>query len=280
MYLALNSVTISGRVAWPEFAHLAHRAGYAGVDPNTEKAMSEGVDSTRALFKELRLRPSAIDFPVEFRKDDAAFQAGLKKLAPVAQFARAIGCPRMITWVMSSTDKPKDEQRKIFKDRFTAAAGILAKSQVRLGLEFLGPLHIRKMAKYEFIWRMDEMTEFAKECGPNVGLLLDAWHWHHAGATPKNIVDAGKDRIVHVHLADAPKLPPEQIKDDERLIPGEGVIDWKGFFGALKEIGYTDGMSPEIFGRGLKEKTPEEAAKMALDGSLKVMREAGITKQS
>jgi sugar phosphate isomerase/epimerase len=280
MYLALNSVTISGRVPWPEFAHLAHRVGYGGVDPNTDKAMSEGVDSTRALFKELKLKPSAVDFPVEFRKDDATFQAGLKKLAPVAQFARSIGCPRMITWIMSSWDKPKQEQRKILKDRFTAAAEILARSQVRLGLEFLGPLHIRKMAKYEFIWRMDEMTEFARECGTNVGLLLDVWHWHHAGATPKNIVDAGKDRIVHVHLSDAPKLPPEQIRDDERLIPGEGVIDWKGFFGALKEIGYTDAMSPEIFGRGLKDKTPEEAAKMALDGSLKVMREAGISRQS
>jgi sugar phosphate isomerase/epimerase len=280
MYVCLNSVTIQSRVKWPELAHLAHRVGYGGVDPNTDRMMSEGVDSTRALFRELKVRPSALDFPVDFRGDDAAFQRDLKKLAPVAQFGRAIGCPRMLTWIMSSTDKPKAEQRKIYKDRFTAAAEILARSQVRLGLEFLGPLHIRKAAKYEFIWRMDEMTEFAKECGPNVGLLLDAWHWHHAGATTKDIVNAGKDRIVHVHLADAPNLPPEQIRDNERLLPGEGIIDWKGFLGALKEIGYKDGMSPEIFGRGLKEKTPEEAAKMALDGSLKVMREAGIPKQS
>jgi sugar phosphate isomerase/epimerase len=280
MFVCLNSATIQGRVPWPEFAHLAHRTGYAGVDPYTGKAMAEGVDSTRALFKELRLKPSAVDFPVNFRDGDDAFQRDLKKLAPVAQFARAIGCPRMLTYIMSSTDKPKEEQRKIYKDRFTAAAEILARSGVRLGLEFLGPLHIRKAAKYEFIWRMDEMTTFARECGPNVGLLLDAWHWHHAGATPKDIVAAGKDRIVHVHLADAPKLPPEQIRDNERLIPGEGILDWKGFFGALKEIGYKDGLSPEIFGHGLKEKTPEEAARLALDGALKVMRESGIEKQS
>ena len=25
--------------------------------------------------------------------------------------------------------------------------------------------------------------EFAQECGFNCGLLLDSWHWHHAGAT-------------------------------------------------------------------------------------------------
>jgi sugar phosphate isomerase/epimerase len=153
---------------------------------------------------------------------------------------------------------------------------VLARSQVRLGLEFLGPLHIRKRFPNEFIWRMDEMLEFAKECGPNIGLLLDSWHWHHAGATPKDILAAGKSRIVHVHLADAPDLPPEKIVDNERLMPGDGVIDWNGFFGALQKIGYEDGLSPEIFGRFLKELTPEEAARRALNGSLAVMKKAGV----
>jgi sugar phosphate isomerase/epimerase len=120
------------------------------------------------------------------------------------------------------------------------------------------------------------MLEFARECGPNMGLLLDSWHWHHAGATPTDILAAGKSGIVHVHLAEAPKLPPEEIRDNERLIPGEGVIDWRGFLGALKKVGYEDGLSPEIFGRGLKDMTAEEAARLALKGCLDVMRQAGV----
>lgn len=276
MYVSLNSTTISGRAAWPEFAHLAHRVGYGGVDVNLGRAMDEGVDSTRALLKELNLQPSSIGLPLEFRKDDATFQAGLKKLEPAAQFARAIGCPRMVTYIMSSSETPKPELRKTLRERFQACAAVLGRSEVRLGLEFLGPLHIRKRFPHEFIWRMDEMLEFARECGPNVGLLLDSWHWHHAGATPKDILAAGKSRIVHVHLADAPGLPPEKILDNERLMPGDGVIDWNGFFGALKKIGYQDGLSPEIFGKFLKELAPEEAARRALNGSLAVMRKAGV----
>lgn len=276
MYVALNSVTIQSRVDWPEFAHLAHRAGYGGVDVVLGKAMNDGVDSTRALLKELNLQPSVLPFPVEFRKDEAKFQEGLKALPKAAEFGRAIGCPRMITWIMPSSNLPKPEQRKIYKDRFQAAAEVLAKSNMRLGLEFIGPVNLRKSAPHEFIWRMDEMLELANECGPNVGLLLDAWHWHHAGATPGNIVDAGKQRIVHVHLSDAPKLPPEQIRDNERLLPGDGIIDWKGFFGALQKIRYEDGCSPEVFGAGLRDRTPEEAARAALEGSLKVMRVAGV----
>ncbi|MGE5567857.1 MAG: sugar phosphate isomerase/epimerase family protein [Rhodospirillales bacterium] len=277
MYVSMNSVTVPG-VAWPEFAHLARRTGYGGVDVDLGKAMEEGLDSTRALFMELKIKPAVLPFPVEFRKDEATFQAGLKKLGAAAQFAEAIGCPRMTTWVLSSSALPKPEQRKIHKERFQAAAEVLAKSNVRLGLEFLGPLHIRKSAPHEFIYRMDEMLKLAKECGPNVGLLLDSWHWHHASATPQDILAAGKQRIVHVHFADAPDLPPEKIRDNARLVPGDGVIDWKGFLGALKQIGYEDGCSPEIFG-ALRGKPPEEAARAALAGSLKVMALAGL-KQS
>jgi sugar phosphate isomerase/epimerase len=153
---------------------------------------------------------------------------------------------------------------------------VLARSHVRLGLEFLGPLHLRRQEPYEFIWRMPEMLAFARECGSNVGLLLDVWHWHHAGATTKDIVDAGKDGIVHVHFNDAPKLPPDQIRDNERLMPGEGIIDLNAFLMALHEIGYQDALSVEVFGRGLKDMTPEAGARLGLETARAVMRKAGI----
>jgi sugar phosphate isomerase/epimerase len=75
---------------------------------------------------------------------------------------------------------------------------------------------------------------------------------------------------------DSPSLPPEKIQDDERLMPGEGVIDLVGFFGALKEIGYGEGVSPEVFGRGLKNIPPEEGAHMGLETTRAIMRKAGI----
>jgi sugar phosphate isomerase/epimerase len=279
MFLALNSVLLDGRVAWPEFAKLAARAGFAGTDVMLATAMQAGADETNELLRSLRILPASLDFPVEFRKDDATFDATLSKLPPAAQFARAIGCPRMITWIMPSSDTPKDELRRTYKSRFTKSAEVLAKYDVRLGLEFLGPLHLRRQFRYEFIWRMNEMLEFAKECGPNVGLLLDSWHWHHAGATTEDIVKAGRERIVHVHFNDSPKLPPEQIRDDARLLPGEGVIDLTGFLQALQKIGYRDGLSVEVFGR-LKGVPVEQAAKMGLAAAQAVFRKAGVPELS
>ena len=276
MYLSLNSVLVSGRVRWPEFAHLAAKVGYPGVDVDLAAAMKAGVPATNSLLQDLKLQPAAVNLPVEFRKDDDAFRKDLEKLGDAASFSAAIGCPRMVTWIMPSSKTPKAELRALYLKRFTACADVLARSHVRLGLEFLGPLHLRQAEPNEFIWRMPEMLAFARECGSNVGLLLDVWHWHHAGATTADIVKAGKDGIVHVHFNDAPKLPPAQIRDNERLMPGEGVIDLNSFLMALHEIGYQDALSVEVFGRGLKDMTPEAAARLGLETSLTVMRKAGV----
>lgn len=276
MYLSLNPTVVTGRVPWPEFARLAAKAGFPGVDVDLSAAMKAGLPASNALLEELKIKPAAVNFPVEFRKDDATFRKDLEKLGDQASFSAAIGCPRMITWIMPSSKTPKAELRALYLRRFRACADVLARSHVRLGLEFLGPLHLRRMEPNEFIWRMPEMLAFARECGSNVGLLLDVWHWHHAGATTADIVKAGKEGIVHVHFNDAPKLPPDQIRDDQRLMPGEGVINLNGFLLALHEIGYQDALSVEVFGRGLKEMTPEAAARLALETSRAVMRKAGI----
>jgi sugar phosphate isomerase/epimerase len=276
MYISLNSTLVAGRVPWPEFARLAARLGYGGVDVSLDAAMKEGAAATRSLLDGLKIRPAVLGFPVEFRKDDLTFEKDLEKLDAAGQFAKAIRCPRMVTYIGSSSDTPKRELRAIYKKRFSAAAAILAKHDVRLGLEFLGPLHIRKRFQYEFIWRMPEMLEFAQECGFNVGLLLDTWHWYHAGATPADIVAAGRRGIVHVHFNDAAMQPPEKVVDSERLMPGEGVIDLVAFLHALQEIGYQDALSVEVFGRGLKFMPPEEGARLGLDSARRLFQKAGV----
>jgi sugar phosphate isomerase/epimerase len=277
MYVALNPTLTAGRVAWPDFARLAARSGYPGVDVNLTKAMEKGLEGTRSLLAELRIKPAVVSLPVEFRKDEQTFREGLKTLPEAAQFSAAIGCPRMTTWILPSSETPKQELRKIYKDRFQACADVLSRTHLRLGLEYVSPVHLRKRFPHEFIYRMDEMLEFAKECGANVGVLLDSWHWYHAEGTVQDILAAGKDRIVHVQVADAPKLPPEEIKDNERLLPGEGVIDWTAFFGALQKIGYADGISPEVFGRGLKDMPPDKGAGLGLKYTLEVMKKAGVS---
>lgn len=276
MYISLNSTLTANRVPWPEFARLAAKTGYPGVDVNLPKAMELGLEPTRALLRETRLKPAVVSLPVEYKKDEAEFKRGMEGLENAAQFAAAIDCPRIGTWLLPSSPTPKAELRRIYVDRLGAVCSVLARSHVRLAIEFVSPVHLRKLHPHEFIYRMDEMLQLAKDCGPNAGLMLDSWHWHHAGASIQDILAAGKERIVHVQIADAPKLPPDQIKDNERLMPGEGIIDFQAFFGAVKKIGYTEGVSPEIFGRGLKDMDPEEGARLGLRTTTAVLKKAGV----
>lgn len=276
MYLSLNGSLTGGRVGWPEFARLAARTGYGGTDVNLAAARKDGPDSTRALFSELRIKASNAGLPVTFSKDEDTFRRDLAGLDEAAKFAAAIGCPRLLGILPPASQTPKAELRKILTDRLAAISEILLHSNVRLGLEFLGPSQFRMSQPYEFIWRMDDALEFVQQCGPNIGLLLDAWHWYHAGAGTADIVAAGKSRIVHVHLSDCLKLPADQVRDNQRVLPGEGVIPLVEFFQTLKKIGYEGGVSPEPIGRIPKEMSPEEGARLGLESGLAVMRKAGV----
>ena len=73
-----------------------------------------------------------------------------------------------------------------------------------------------------FVWNMPDALQLAKDTGANVGVILDAWHWHHSGSTVADIAAAGAERIVHVHVSDAKAMPPEDVR--ERMLGADLVV--------------------------------------------------------
>ena len=284
MFVSLNGSLTRG-VSGADKARLAAKLGYGGVDWDFGPAKTAGLDATKALFAELKIRPTIVSLPMArplpFAGEEPAFQDALKQLGDDAGFCAGIGCDKMMVVLPASTTQSKDEQRKLVRDRFAAISEVLQKSNIRLGMEFLGPLYFRTgraggPPAVPFIWNLPETVALAKECGPNIGAILDAWHWHHSGGTTSEIVAAGKSRLVHVHISDAKQSAPEDVRDNQRFMPGEGIIDLVGFLQALKKAGYTDGISPEPLGRVPQEMSPEEAARLALDTTRAVMAKAGV----
>ena len=277
MFLALNTSLVGGKVPWPEFARLAAKVGYGGTDIDLPGATKEGLDATKALLAELKLKASFTNLPVNAtRGDEAAFTKGMETLEDQVKFAAGIGCGRMMVVIPPGSQTPKEELRKTLLGRFQTVGAVLAKYNVRCGFEFLGPLQLRQRSPYPFIWQMNEMVEFAKDCGPSFGVVLDVWHWYHSGSTLDDIRKAGNSRIVLVHLSDAARMPPEEVRDNARLLAGEGVIDLVGVFETLKEMGWEGSVSPEPLGRISKELSAEDGAKLGLESAQAVMRKAGI----
>jgi sugar phosphate isomerase/epimerase len=286
MFVSLNGALTAGKnVGWPEFARLAARVGYGGVDWSLGPAQAEGLERTKALFAELKIKPTITNLPMArplpFDGDEPVFREALVKLADEAAFSAAIGCRKMMVVLPPTGPLPKNEYRKVVRDRIAAVSEVLQQSNVRLGLEFLGVRQFRAgradaPPPNPFIWTLPETVALAKDCGTNIGAILDVWHWHHSGGTTAEIVATEKSRIVHIHVSDARPMPPEAVRDNMRVMPGEGSIDLVGFFQALKKIGYADGVSPEPLGRVPPEMSAEDAARLGLETTLAVMRKAGV----
>jgi sugar phosphate isomerase/epimerase len=284
MFVSLNGA-LTPKVSGVDKVKLAAKLGFGGVDWDLGPAKTEGLEATKALFAGLKIRPTIANLPMArplpFGGEAPAFQEGLNALADDAAFVAGIGCRKMMVVLPATSPVAKDEYRKLVVERISAISQVLQKANLRLGMEFLGPLYMRQgpgrdgQPRTPFIWTLPETVALAKDCGPNIGAILDVWHWHHSGGTVADILAAG-DRVVHVHISDAKPAPAEDVRDNQRFMPGEGSIDLIGFLQALKKIGYADGVSPEPLGRIPPEMSAEEGAKLGLDTTLAVMRKAGV----
>jgi sugar phosphate isomerase/epimerase len=284
MFVSLNGSVARG-VSGFDKARLAARLGYGGVDWDLGPAKTAGVEATKALYAELKIKPTITNLPMArplpFSGDQAAFDQALAQLADDAAFCAAIGCQKMMVVLSPTGPLPKEEHRKIVRDRLAAISDVLQRSKLRLGLEFLGVQQFRMgraggPPPNPFMWTLSETAALAKDSGANIGVVLDVWHWHHSGSTIADILATEKDRIVHVHVSDAKPQPPDEVRDNQRVMPGEGSINLVGFFQTLKKIGYADGVSPEPLGRVPADMSPEDGAKLALETTLAVMKRAGV----
>jgi sugar phosphate isomerase/epimerase len=300
MFVSLPPWAVARNVGWPEQARLAAKVGYGGIDWAFGSARTAGLDATRALLAELKIRPTITNLPMQapLDGDEAAFKAQLPKLDEDAAFNAAIGCKRFMLVLRATTGGPTKEERwNAVRDRLSAVGEVLAKHDVRLGLEFLGPLVFRTRVggrgqrggvpadpnapppapPVPFVWTLPETLKLCAEGGPNLGVTLDAWHWYHSGGSVADIQAAPASRIIHVHVSDAKAMAPEAVEDNMRWLPGEGIIDLVGFFSALKQIGYQGGVAPETIGPRIPDTmAPEESARLALEATRTVMKKAGL----
>lgn len=302
MFISLAPWATARGVGWPDQARLAAKVGYRGIDWSWGPVREAGVDATRALLAELNIVPTIVNMPgnnvLAANVDDATFKAGLQQLDEDSAFAAAIGCHRFQRTLGATTagGRSKDEHWKFVVDRLAACNEIVAKHDVRISLEFLGPLQFRMGGGGQgrrggappdpnapppppptpFVWSLAETRRLSEASGSHIGITLDAWHWFHSEGTVADILATPRERIVHVHISDAKPMPPAEVRDNMRWLPGEGVIDLVGFLQALQKIGWQGGVACETIGPRLDDIAPEEQARLGLESTTAVMKKAGV----
>lgn len=274
MYKALCPYAIGVHPSTIEEAVAAARiGGFEGVEfsPSevASRVESQGAEAVKRVFAKAGVRPAAWGLPVEWRKGEEEWQRGLSELPRLAQAAGAIGGTRVTTWLLpGSNDRAYDENYQFHLSRFGPIAKILAEHGCSLGLEFIGPKTLRGSFSYPFIYKMEDMLAMGREIGPNVGLLLDCWHWYTSHGTLDQLKVLTPEQVVYVHVNDAPMgVPVDEQQDEVRALPGEtGVIAIAGFLQTLRQIGYDGPVTPEPFKKELTT-LPSDTARLLAAGA-------------
>lgn len=274
--IGVTTNTLEDRVA------AARKHGFQAVELDIDEIVRRvDADGPQTVLQVMGdIKPAGWGLPVDWRGDEANWRSGLEKLRRQAAAAQAVGCPRTFTWILSgSDDMPMEENRRFHIERFRPIAEVLAQNGCRLGLEFLGPKTLRARFKHEFVFRMEDMLEMGHEIGPNVGLLLDCWHWYTSGGTVDDLRRLTADDVVYVHVNDAPGgVSLDDQVDNVRCLPGEtGVIPIAEFLKVLRDIGYEGAVVPEPFKKELSD-LPSDDDRLALvsKGMDKIFRQAGL----
>jgi sugar phosphate isomerase/epimerase len=249
-----------------ELVDLAHRHGFESVEPRAAElaqASDARLQELRAELVEKKLVWAGTGLPVEFRRDDAAFRAGIEQLPKLAAGLQRAGAVRVGTWLSPSHDSlTYTANFRQHAARLREAATILKDHGLRLGLEYVGTRHLLVGKRYPFLHTLAETRELVAEIGTgNVGLLLDSWHWWTAGDTEADLLALRNEDVVMVDLNDAPRgIPKEEQRDNQRELPcATGVIDLAAFMNALQAMGYDGPVRPEPFNAALNALDNEAA---------------------
>jgi sugar phosphate isomerase/epimerase len=250
----------------------AVKYGFDSITPSLgefENKSSARIRDWVETMKAKGIRYSSSGLPVQYRRDEGQFQESLARLPKQADLLKQLAVDRMVTWITPGHNeltylKNFENHRK----RLREVAKVLKDSNIRLGLEFVGPRTSRRRFRFPFICTQLGMMELVEAIDTgNVGLLLDSWHWYTSHGTVRELLKLSNKDIIHVHVNDAPAgIPTDQQVDNRRKLPvTTSVIDLKGFINALVKIGYDGPVECEPFDQELRKMDDNAALQKTIE---------------
>jgi sugar phosphate isomerase/epimerase len=286
-YTNLSLGRLGFHASFDDSLELAAKYGFEGVDPDLDYFSSLEEDRLRRLLDNLRakkLRFGAAGLPVEFRKDDATFNTGLKKLPTAATVLQRVGVRRVSTWIMPCSQELTYLQNfRRHADRLHQCAQILGDHGQKLGLEYVAPRALWRSERHPFLHTLCELRELIVAIGANnLGVQLDSWHWFNAEETAKDLMTLRGTDVVTVDLNDAPLgLTLDGYQDDHRELPAAtGVIPVAEFLGALLQMGYDGPVQAEPFNAALRALPLDQACARARAAMKTALDEAARKRMS
>lgn len=264
----LNTATIAGqKLSLAEQIRVTAEAGYDGIEVWTRDvhAAAKSDRELAALNRQVADANLTIDSAIGFARwivdDPAERRQGLIDAERDMAAVRAIGGTRIAAPPAGAT-RPIDLDR--VAERYRALVEVGRRVGVTPQLELWG--HSPALS------RIGQLLYVAAESGcPEACLLPDVYHIYKGGSSFEGLGMVDGSRIHVFHMNDYPADPPrEEIADQHRVYPGDGVAPIGQIVRGLEETGFRGVFSLELFNRQYWE---EDALAVARTG-LKKMKEA------
>ncbi len=261
--LAINSIS-TRQTRLEEALDAYAAAGFPSVEfhlPLVKDWLAEGhaVEEARRLLEERGLRPIG-----GFEAHVACFaapderRANHELLRANARLIHGLGGGAMVVGTDGPAAMPADPLAAL--DPIAAALRELAASlegeglDVTIALEFNWSPIVRSLQSAVLVAQ--------KVDHPRVGVLFDPAHYHVTPTKLEHLTAETVPWIRHVHLDDMRDVPGDLAHcNDDRALPGAGVVDLPALIGRLEQFGYAGRYSIEMFDKDLWALPAAEAAR-------------------
>ncbi|MGG0474906.1 2-keto-myo-inositol isomerase [Priestia aryabhattai] len=237
------------------------------MDKLPEYLKGKSLNELAEYFNTHHIKPLALNALVFFNnRDEDEYLKIINEFKEMMDIAKSLGVKYVVAVPLVTEQKIlKQDIKKSCVKVLKELSDIAEPYGVKIAVEFVGH---PQCTVNTFGQAYDIVETVNRE---NVGLVLDCFHFHAMGSDIEDLKKADGSKIFILHIDDTEDFPIGFLTDEDRVWPGLGAIDLDSILSTLKEIGFVDVVSVELFRPEYYKLDAEEAIKIAKETTIKVI---------
>ncbi|MBC2167630.1 2-keto-myo-inositol isomerase [Listeria booriae] len=272
MKLCFNEATTLENSNLEKDLTICEQNGYDYIEIRTMDKLPEylkthSLDDLATYFQNHHIKPLALNALVFFNnRDEAGHAAIIQEFQEMMHICDKIGAKYVVAVPLVTTEKIlKKDIKQSCIEVLQELSNIAESHGVKIALEFVGH---PECTVNTFEDAYDIVQAVNRD---NVGLVFDSFHFHAMGSNIENLKNADGSKIFIFHIDDTEDFQIGLLTDEDRVWPGHGAIDLEAHITTLKQIGYSDVVSVELFRPEYYQLTAEETIEKAKTTTLEVI---------
>lgn len=260
----LNTSTIMGqKLTLPQQIDVAAKVGFTAMEPwlrDIHAHAKTGPDALKDVAKKLKDNNITVEDTIGFAQwivdDDAKRAAALEEAKRDMDVVARIGGKRIAAPASGATDKPMDLAK--IPERYRALCDLGDQMGVVPMVEVWG--------FSKTLTRLSDAVYVAIASGHRKACVLpDVYHLYKGNSDIAGLRLLSHECVPVIHFNDYPDMPRPDIKDEHRVMPGEGVAPITQILKDLRAMGGQTVLSLEIFNRQYWKLDAQVCAQTGID---------------